>query len=316
MKAFAIRRHDYSGKDIKQVVDYYQEKKGVIFNIQRYSIHDGPGIRTTIFLKGCQLHCFWCQNPESQKRRPEILFSKELCTLCGRCVSACPTGASFLSEDHSAIDREKCDGCGECVKICPSNARALRGEIWTVGDILKTVMRDKKFYENSGGGITLSGGDPLYQPEFALAILQSCKEAGLHTVIETCGCTSWPTMEKLLHYIDLVFYDIKCIEPAKHKKATGKSNEQILENIKKVAKLKPLRVRVPMIPGFNDTPEDVRAIVKFVKKEIGPLEIDLLPYNNLGESKYERLDRSGITLQPQDDDHMEALKKLVRISPV
>jgi len=297
-------------------VDHCKEPKGVIFNIQRYSIHDGPGIRTTVFLKGCQLRCFWCQNPESQKRRPEILFSKEHCTLCARCVSACPTGAGFLLDAHSAIDREKCDGCGECVKICPNDARTLTGKIWPVGEIIQTVIRDKKFYENSGGGVTLSGGDPLSQPEFALAILQSCKEAGLHTVIETCGYASWPSMEKLLDYTDLVLYDIKCIDPAKHKKATGKSNERILENAKRVALLKSLRVRVPMIPGFNDSPEDVKAIVKFVKKEMGPIEIDLLPYNSLGESKYERLDRPVITLKSKDEDHIEALKKLVRISPV
>ena len=183
-------------------------------------------------------------------------------------------------------------------------------------EVVQEVIRDKKFYDNSGGGVTLSGGDPLDQPEFALSILQACKEAGLHTAIETCGYAPWPTMEKLLEQTDFLLYDIKCAAPEKHRAATGKSNERILENAKRLARCKPMRVRVPLIPGFNDSPEDVKAIVHFVKKEMGSIEIDLLPYNKLGESKYERLNRPSIESQTIEEAHLEELEKLVRIYPV
>lgn len=294
-------------------MDLSKEQSGIIFNIQRYSIHDGPGIRTTVFFKGCPLECFWCQNPESQRRKPEIFLDQENCTHCGRCVSVCPTGASALKDGHSAIERHKCEGCGDCVENCPNDARTLIGKYVTVDEVIHEVIRDKKYYDNSGGGVTLSGGEPLYQPEFAQSILKSCKQAGLHTAIETCGYAPWPTMEKLLECTDLVLYDIKCIEPKKHRDATGQSNELILENVKKLARCITMRVRVPLIPDFNDSSEEVKAIVNFVKKEMGSVEIELLPYNKLGECKYKRLDRPSIELQGMDEDHLKALEKLTKI---
>jgi len=285
--------------------------RGLIFNIQRYSIHDGPGIRTTVFLKGCPLECFWCQNPESQRGTPEIFLNKEQCTLCGQCVAICPTGASSLLLERSTIDRGKCTGCGMCVDVCPSGARSLVGRYATVEEVVQEVVRDKKFYENSGGGVSLSGGDPTVQIEFALAILRGWKEEGLHTVLDTCGYASWLIMEKLLEFTDLVLYDIKCMDTTKHYGATGKPNDIILENAKKIAKCKLMRVRVPMIPGFNDTAEEVRAIAEFVKDELGAVDIDLLPYNKWAESKYDRLGKTCFHLEEQSEEDMERLRAIV-----
>jgi pyruvate formate lyase activating enzyme len=282
--------------------------KGVIFNIQRYSIHDGPGIRTTLFLKGCPLKCFWCQNPESQRKKPEVFLYKDRCTGCGQCVAACSTGASRLLEKKSTIDRDKCIGCGECVGVCPNEARKLMGRSMTVDKVMQEVVKDSKFYEDSGGGVTLSGGEPTAQPQFALAVLRNCKKAGLHTTLETCGYVSWQTMDKLLEYTDLVLYDVKCLDAKKHYAATGRPNAIILRNIKMIAGYKPIRVRVPMIPGFNDSSHEVRAIANFVKKELGSIEIELLSYNKLGESKCNLLDRDPVHLEDRGDEHMEKLK--------
>jgi pyruvate formate lyase activating enzyme len=285
-----------------------QALKGIIFNIQRYSIHDGPGIRTTVFFKGCPLSCFWCQNPESQSNTPEVFLIRDNCIVCGRCVAVCPTGASSLEQDSSAIDRSKCAGCGTCVEACPAEARKLVGGYVTKDEVMREVMKDRKFYENSGGGVTLSGGDPTAQPEFALSILRSSKEAGLHTVLDTCGYVAWSTMKRLLDYTDLVFFDIKTMDQERHRAATGRSNRLILENAKRIAGSRPMRVRIPMIPNFNDSPEDVKAIARFVREELGDIEMDLLPYNKLGEVKYERLDKTPFTAEPQSEEVMQYLE--------
>lgn len=287
--------------------------KGIIFNIQRYSIHDGPGIRTTVFLKGCPLKCFWCQNPESQRSQPEIFLVRSNCTLCGKCFNVCSNGASSLLENNSTIDRSKCIGCGKCVEVCPSEARKLVGTPMTTDEVMREVLKDVKFYENSGGGVTLSGGEPVAQPGFALSILRSCKEAGLHTVLDTCGYVPWGGMKRLLSYTDLVFFDIKTIDTKKHHQATGKSNRLILENAKRIANYKPMRVRVPLIPNFNDSPEDIRRIALFVKNEMGSIEIDLLSYNKLGEVKYDRLDRTCIPAETQTEEDINHLETIVSL---
>lgn len=285
--------------------------RGVVFNIQKYSIHDGPGIRTTVFLKGCPLRCLWCQNPESHRKEPEILLFKDRCTLCGRCVAVCPNGASSLSDTSSMIDRSKCIGCGKCVEVCPNEARQLSGEYMTVDEVMEEVLKDVVFYKNSGGGVTLSGGDPIAQSGFALAILKRCKEAGLHTALETCGYARWSTMEKLLKYTDLVLFDIKHMDAARHREGTGKPNSIILRNARRIAKLKPLRVRVPLIPGFNDSAEHIRQLAKFVREKLGLVDIDLLPYNKLGEVKHERLDRERPHLETQNEEYVQELQAII-----
>lgn len=286
-----------------------KKPKGIVFNLQRYSIHDGPGIRTTVFLKGCRLRCFWCQNPESQKKKPEIFLNKSRCTLCNRCVAACLSGASRLLDSVSVIiDRSKCIGCGKCVEACPNGARTLMGRYLTVDEVMHEVLRDRRFYENSGGGVTLSGGEPADQPQYALALLRACKDIGLHTVIDTCGYVSWSTMEKLLKYVDLVLFDIKHMDSRKHREATGKLNDMILENARRVARCKPMKVRVPVVPGFNNSAEEIRTIARFVKEELGSVEMDLLPYNKLGESKYEFLGRVFFQGESSREEEMQALE--------
>jgi pyruvate formate lyase activating enzyme len=285
--------------------------RGTVFNIQGYSIHDGPGIRTTVFLKGCPLKCFWCQNPESQRKEPEVFLYKEKCTLCRRCVTGCPIGASAVSDKGPRIDRKKCAGCGKCAETCPTETRKLIGKYMTVDMVMREILKDVLFYKNSGGGVTLSGGEPSAQPEFTLTILQRCKEVGLHTTLDTCGYVEWPLMEKLLRYTDLVLYDIKCMGARKHHEATGRSNRIILENAKKIARNKAMRVRVPIIPGFNDSAKEIQAISHFSRVELGSVEIDLLPYNPMGEIKYERLDRTCVHLEARNGDHVQILGTIV-----
>ena len=287
--------------------------KGVIFDIQRYSIHDGPGIRTTVFVKGCPLACYWCQNPESQMLAPQIFFYVEKCSKCGRCVEVCPTGASTLSDTTSEVDRDKCIGSGKCTEACPNEARKLAGRYMTVDEVVREVMKDVKFYKNSGGGVTLSGGDPLFQSEFALQILQRCKQMGLHTVLETAGFVPWSTLEKLLPYVDLFLYDIKHMDTGKHKEGTGRPNELILENAQKIAACKPILVRTPLIPGFNDSPNDIRAIARFVKSKLHSA-MELLAYNKMGEGKYERLGRKSTPLALQDEQLVKSLRDVVNMN--
>lgn len=285
--------------------------RGLVFNIQRYSIHDGPGIRTTVFFKGCPLRCFWCQNPESHTIQPEIFFDKGRCARCGRCVAICPARASSLSNETSVIDRSTCTGCGKCVDVCPNEARRLIGKHMTVDDVTREVFRDMRFYENSEGGVTLSGGEPAAQPDFALAILRRCREARIHTALDTCGYASWSVMEKLLEYTDLVLYDIKHMNQTKHREGTGKTNRLILNNARRIHKQRPMRVRVPLIHGFNDCFHDVKAIAQFVRRELGSVPMDLLPYNRMGEVKYERLDRRRVSLERNEDEYVQACEAIV-----
>lgn len=284
---------------------------GVVFNIQRFSIHDGPGIRTTVFMKGCPLRCFWCQNPESQSGRPEILLDRRKCTLCGACHTVCPNGAVRLEESGPVFDRHICRGCGRCAVVCPSEARSISGKRMTVEEVMREVLKDLKFYENSGGGVTLSGGEPLAQPDFARLIFKGCKQAELHTTLDTCGYAPWPDIEKLLEYVDLVLFDIKHLDASKHQEAAGQDNLLILENARKILKLKPMRIRVPLIPGFNDSSEAVSGIAAFVKSELGCRDLDLLPYNRMGEVKYDFLDKSCVPLPSQTDGHLRTLESVI-----
>lgn len=241
----------------------------------------------------------------------QILFDKSRCASCSQCVVACPAEASLLMADGVVILRDKCIGCGKCVDVCPNEARKVTGKYLTVDEVMEEILKDRMFYENSGGGVTLSGGEPLIQPEFASEILRTCKEKGLHTALDTCGYAPWETMRKLLEYTDLVLFDVKCVDVARHHHATGKTNEGIIQNAKKTAGLREMWVRIPMVPGFNDSEEEVRELASFVKKEIGPLKIDLHGYNRLGEGKYVRLDKESVHLAPQSEAYMHKLREIV-----
>jgi pyruvate formate lyase activating enzyme len=291
-----------------------QVTKGVIFNIQHYSIHDGPGIRTTVFLKGCPLRCLWCQNPESQATRPEIFFDSEKCKGCGTCVQVCPEGAIELGEGRSRTNRDLCQGAGKCAEVCPNEARNLMGTYVTAGEVFKRVAADAIFYQRSGGGVTLSGGEPLAQPQFAISLLKLCKEAAIHTTLDTCGYARWETVRQILEYVDLVLYDFKHIDPVEHEKYTGVSNDLILDNARRIHELSiPMLARVPLIPGYNDTAENVAATARFIATELGnSIKVHLLPYHRLGETKYERMEKpeKSISVQPPSDEYMEEIKEV------
>jgi len=286
----------------------------MVFNIQRYCIHDGPGIRTTVFINGCPLKCFWCQNPEGQSIRPQIFLNKDRCTGCGRCVSACPKGIIEIFGGKSRTNRDVCDGCGKCVEACPNEARSLVGRWVSAEEVFDLVKKDYIFYEKSGGGVTLSGGDPLAQPEFSIAILKLCKDNNIHTAIETCGHAPWKTVKEVLQYVDLVLYDFKHMDPEKHKQYTGVSNNLILENVKRICHelSKPVWARIPIIPGYNDSPDNIESTAKFIK-ELGKSiqQVNLLPYHRLGETKFERLEKEyPFSIEPPSEEHLTNIKKI------
>jgi pyruvate formate lyase activating enzyme len=288
---------------------------GLIFNIQRFSIHDGPGIRTTVFFKGCPLRCRWCSNPESWNDFPEILTLDVKCTRCGRCRDVCPVGAIVVDQRERRIDRAVCNLCLECAEVCPTGAITVSGKWMTVAEVMQEVASDGLFYQNSGGGVTLSGGEPLMQWEFAVDLLKACQEQGFHTALDTSGYAEWEVLEKVLEYTDLVLYDIKHMDPAKHREGTGKTNELILENARKTAAMRRTWLRVPLIPGYNDSAENLTAIARF-GREIGAEKVSLLPYHIWGQGKYERLGRKypmeGVPLPA--DEQIERCRQLVEES--
>jgi pyruvate formate lyase activating enzyme len=292
-----------------------EDTQGKIFNIQHYSIHDGPGIRTTVFFMGCPLRCRWCQNPESQGFDPVLFFDADKCTGCGLCAEVCPEGAIRLIEGKSSTDREQCNGQGNCVEICPYGARSLMGRSVTAGEVFETVKADAIFYQNSGGGVTISGGDPIAQPDFAGSILKLCQDAGIHTAIETCGHAKWNRLSRILKHVNLVLYDLKHMNSKDHLEYTGVGNELILDNAKKIRKaLKlPMLARLPIIPGYNDSPENLTSAARFIAHELGrEVQVHLLPYHRLGETKYERMERPEgcIGFEPPDEADLEGYKKI------
>ena len=290
--------------------------KGKIFNIQRFSTHDGPGIRTTVFMKGCALRCFWCQNPESQRIEPELLHNAEDCVACGRCASVCRIGAVKQGTAKAEVDRSRCTGCGDCIAACPEDSFSVAGKDMTVDEVLSELLKDRTQYLNSGGGVTLSGGDPLFQHVFSSALLKACKAKGLHTLAETCGYADRTVIKNIAPHVDIFFYDIKTLDNEKHKSGTGVGNAGIIENARWLAGAgKKTVLRMPMIPGFNDNEKEVKSLVSFARElGLGPADTDLLQYNPLGEAKYERLGRPAEQrfLQPQSDEYFMYLKSLLR----
>jgi pyruvate formate lyase activating enzyme len=290
--------------------------RGIVFNLQRFSLHDGPGIRTTVFLKGCPLRCLWCNNPESQEASPQLVFRQELCIGCGACVAACPRGAIEVlpaeptarepqapGEDAPArpdpgvprarrVLADRCDLCGRCLDACLSGALEQTGREMTADAVVAEVEEDRLFYDRSGGGLTLSGGEPLAQPDFSLAVLRGCREAGIRTAVESSGHAPWGAWAGLLPYLDLVLLDLKEIDPVRHRALTGASNSLILANARSLAaEGVPVIVRRPLIPGCNDSPESLHALGRFVRDLATVQEVDLLPYHRLGSGKYASLGR-------------------------
>jgi pyruvate formate lyase activating enzyme len=285
-----------------------------VFNIQRYSVQDGPGIRTTVFLKGCPLRCLWCSNPESQQAFREVAHRDSLCTKCGACVEVCEARATSLTDAGIRIDRKLCTGCGRCIEVCIAGARKFYGEESTVEKVFQEAARDVPFYNNSGGGVTVSGGEPLFQADFAAALLERCRNAGIHTCIETCGYVAPAAWKKALPVTDLVLYDLKLMDPAAHRQWTGKSNDKILGSLKLVAASGvPVIIRIPVIPGSNDSVENMTAIARYVAG-LGLKQVNLLPYHRFGESKYAMLDRQYRLgdLRPPAEGELEKLVDLFK----
>ena len=277
---------------------------GLVFNIQRFSVHDGPGIRTTVFLKGCSLRCYWCQNPEGLHPRQEVQYFPELCIGCGECVDICERQGHQINEDGHIFLRENCTACGACIAICYAGALRLIGSRMSVEQVMVEILRDHLFYKNSGGGVTLSGGDPLFQPDFARAILEQCKIRQIHTAMETAISTRWEILESLLPLTDLFFVDIKHFDPEKHFEATGTSNTRILENIKRLVQTdKPIVFRIPVVPEFNDTAEDISAIARYIHQlselrntssheqlcSRDSISLELIAFHTLASDKYRSL---------------------------
>lgn len=266
--------------------------EGIVTNIQRFSIHDGPGIRTTVFVKGCNLRCFWCHNPEAIRPQPEIQFFPERCIGCQVCVETCTReGHSFDDAGLHHYARDRCIGCGGCADICYAQALVLVGKQVSVEEVMTEVQADAAFYASSGGGVTVSGGEPLLQVEFTHDLLAACQAAGIHTAIETAANVAWERIAGLLPVVDLVMMDIKHMDADAHRDATGVPNTRILANARRLgAQPQPLIVRTPIVPGVNDTPADIAAIAQFVAELPNLLYYELLPYHPMAKSKYRSLE--------------------------
>ncbi len=286
-------RHNASNVPIGENVIYRRTqeetsgRKGLVFSIQRYSIHDGPGIRTTVFLKGCPMTCKWCSNPESINPFPELMVRDARCNGCGKCLEVCVPDAISLDKTSVRVDRSRCDLCLKCVEVCLPGAIEITGKYMSVTEVADECVRDELFYRNSGGGVTLSGGEPLYQPEFAISLLKECRERGLSTAIDTSGYASWEVLDRVLQYTDIVLYDIKHINSEMHRKGTGVRNDLILKNFERIAGTRRARiwVRIPIIPDFNDSEQFIDKLAEFIMGM--PIEkISLLGYHEWGKPKY------------------------------
>lgn len=287
--------------------------EGLLFDIQKFSLHDGPGIRTTVFMKGCPLRCEWCCNPESQRSNSEIMTVDKECIQCGHCIQTCPKGAISVGDGLRSIDWEKCDYCLKCAEVCAFGGIVTTGRYYTCDALLKEIQKDQVFYKTSGGGVTFTGGEPLVQWEFLLTMLQRCKAQKIDTCLDTTGYAPWWILAKLIPYVDLVLYDLKHLDDDRHQERTGVSNRIIIENLIKLTESQRVWLRVPLIPGYNDSRGHVKRIGEFAEN-LGVEKISLMPYHCWGEQKYERLGRtypSKDILVPTQDD-MENIKTYLR----
>ena len=265
---------------------------GRVFNIQRFSTEDGPGIRTTVFLKGCPLTCLWCANPESQQIRRQVAHNDALCDKCGRCAPVCGRQAISITESGIRIDRNLCDDCGDCVKVCGPRSLRMIGDDKTVDEVMEEILRDRHYYRSSQGGVTCSGGEPLNQAPFVAELFARCQDAGLHTTLDTTGHGSARAFSEVLKHTDLVLFDLKVMDDALHRRTTGITNRQILKNARLVSgSSAQMIIRVPLIPGVSDTDENLTAIARFVKELRPGIVVNVLPYHRFGMNKYAMLDQ-------------------------
>lgn len=285
---------------------------GVVFDIQHYSIYDGPGIRTSVYLKGCPLSCFWCHNPESQLHNPQMGYWQERCDGCGLCVSSCSHGALALKRKAVIRDPALCQACNTCATVCPKSAMELIGKPMSVSQITDIVLKDKIFYDNSNGGVTITGGEPAVQKNFLKALLVELKKNAIHTALETCGYFSDELTDFLVAHTDLFLFDIKHIDPHKHRAGTGTDNELILNNFKNILNKvgdRRVIVRIPLIPTFNADLKSLSAIRSFLQENSFNGEIHLMPYHDLGKAKYKRINREPIAIPSPAKADLERFKE-------
>ena len=290
-------------------MDISNDHRVVVFNIQRFSIHDGPGIRTTVFMKGCPLKCAWCSNPESQEPMPQLMVRDIKCVACGQCVDACPAGAITLSEDAGRrIDWHRCDQCFKCVQVCLYDSLTVIGTHMSVEDIVEEVEKDRIFYKNSSGGVTISGGEPLQQYSFVYELLKALKQHGLHTALDTSGCAPPEVFDQLLPYVDLCLFDIKQLNPASHREYTGVDNDLIIANARRVATQVPTWFRIPLIKNFNDSETEFKKVVEMAL-DLGVEKISLLPYHEGGKIKTHQIGKAYAKDQAaaSTEDHIQHL---------
>jgi pyruvate formate lyase activating enzyme len=284
--------------------------KGQIFNIQRYCTHDGPGIRTTVFFKGCPASCWWCHNPESQAQEPEILIHEGLCLGCGECQKACPEALCVPDRGSSAT--QGCSLCGNCVDACPSGARQKIGTTRTTAEVLKEIRKDRIFYETSGGGVTFSGGEPLLQPHFLMSLLEACRQDEIPTAVDTCGHAPREHLLSVVPLVDLFLFDLKAIDSATHQRMTGLDNALILDNLRALAQVhNRIWLRMPIIPGINDDDRNLEDAARFAAALPGVRELDLLPYHRTAQAKILRLGREDpmAGLAPPTPQRLEELRQ-------
>ena len=286
----------------------------LVLSITRMTIHNGPGMRTLILFKGCPLHCLWCSTPESQKSEPEIGIYPAKCIQCGDCVPVCPLNAIHLVDGKLSLDRSVCNACGKCAEVCNAKAIEVLGHRMTITQLITEVKKDEIIFKHSHGGVTISGGEPLFNADFALKLLRAFREEGINTGVDTCGQIPWSALEPMLPYVDFFLWDIKHMDPEIHKQLTGVSNKLILSNAIAVSERKvPIYVRIPIIPGCNDSEENIRATCEFVKKLSSLVEVDIMPLHHLGKARYESLNLpypiGDLALVP--DDVMQGIKHLI-----
>lgn len=286
---------------------------GNIFQIQRWSINDGEGIRSTVFLKGCPLRCRWCANPESWNSNPEVLYLRERCSRCGRCAIVCDAGAITMGDGNiNGFERARCCGCGKCCDVCSTGARKKVGSTVTVEDVLSVINRDAIFYRESGGGVTFSGGEPFAQPEFLRQLVAACSRLGIDTAVETCGYFNWDQVKDIFTHLDCVFVDIKHMDDGFHNKMTGVSNLRILENITLISQMHPKTiVRVPLIEDVNADEQNIRRMCEFLRQGTRVEGIEILPYHDFGETKYSAVGALSQTFATPYAARFEDIKKVI-----
>lgn len=291
-----------------------KDLRGIIFNIQRNSNSDGPGVRTTVFLKGCSNRCDWCHNPESIRRRPQLQVYLDRCIGCGRCVVACGHGGQHLDNGERTYDRDVCVGCGQCAAECFAGALEISGRQMTVDEVVAEVVKDEVYYRHSGGGITFSGGEAVLQTDFLREVLTACQARDLHVAVDTAGNYPWPLLESLLPHVDLVMYDVKILDPDLSRRYVGNDGTRALQNLDRLAATNcPLIVRTPVIGGVNDTPEEIGGIARHIGAFSSLLYYELLPYHDLGDAKLSSLGLEGGTqFTTPDKDQMLALADIAR----